>query len=176
MPPRCAQQQHCSSSTIFEGFTRHGTPTRIFNENSRYLARGWRNRSYRVVPGSISAVKYVKEIYRCHSSRRPLVSQPRLSDWLPLPLSFSVQHCARDAFSPGRLSFMCFRRYVGGKSLPRRDRRRIGPSMRERGEALVHVHCGATAGFAGFLHGMPKRPDLARACRCCSTPQPVVCS
>ena len=56
----------------------------------------------------------------------------------------------------------------------RRLRCRLEPRLRRREEALVHFYAGATTGIAGVLQGLPKRPDLARACRSADTSGVVV--
>jgi len=49
--------------------------------------------------------------------------------------------------------------------LSRRICRGLGPSMRGGKEVLVHVYAGVATGVIGVLHGLPKRPDFARACQ-----------
>ncbi|CAN0107191.1 unnamed protein product [Ectocarpus sp. 6 AP-2014] len=44
----------------------------------------------------------------------------------------------------------------------RRLRRRLKPSVRGGGEALVCIYAGATTGVIGILQGMPQHSNLAR--------------
>lgn len=50
----------------------------------------------------------------------------------------------------------------------------LEPSLRRRGEALVHVYAGAAPRVVGVLQGLPKHPRLARALGWSSASPPVV--
>ncbi|CAN0042305.1 unnamed protein product, partial [Ectocarpus sp. 6 AP-2014] len=50
-------------------------------------------------------------------------------------------------------------------TVPRRVHRRLGPSTRGRGEALVFVDTGAAADVVGHLQSVPNYPDHARPCK-----------
>lgn len=55
--------------------------------------------------------------------------------------------------------------------VPRRLHRGPGPSVRRRGEALVHVYSGATVGVARVLQDLQECPDSACACGRRNQPQ-----